>query len=491
MTGKHFILTITSLLLAVYSLSAQTFQAENYTYHGSVQNGCVFIENEGDYVQITFSLSQSAEYDIYIGYQSPYGNKEMTISVNGVEGTIAIPSCDYTQEVKYATLTLPAGSNTIRISEPWTWFYVDYLRIQDAQGGEDDDTYISDHGFIVKGTQLLDAKNNPFVIRGTNLAYAWYTRYGYTSQISQMRSRGANAVRIALGCGSKYDNVDASTLNAIISYCEQQKMIAILEVHDVTGSDKANDLNTATNYWISMLSTLKGHEHTVIINIANEWGGTWDSDAWFSAYSTAIQNLRQAGIEHCLMIDTDGWGQHAVTIPNKGKALLNADPDKNIIFSIHMYGTAGKQGAVESNINNVLNQGLSLCIGEFGWYHSDGDIDEDAIISTCHNKNVGWCAWSWWGNGGGVDYLDMVSDQYNGTPATQTYKGNTCAWGQKIYDAWNQDAQLCSVYTNAPSTDIQDTYSNPTDEAKVILRNGQLFIQRGEHIYTLQGQPIQ
>ena len=52
---------------------------------------------------------------------------------------------------------------------------------------------------------------------------------------------------------------------------------------------------------------------------------------------------------------------------------LDADPENNLIFSIHMYGGAGNTAKVKSNIDGVINQNLALCIGEFGWYHSDGD----------------------------------------------------------------------------------------------------------------------
>ena len=40
---------------------------------------------------------------------------------------------------------------------------------------------------------------------------------------------------------------------------------------------------------------------------------------------------------------------------------------KNTVFSIHMYEYAGKDAAtVKANMENVLNKGLALIIGEFG-----------------------------------------------------------------------------------------------------------------------------
>lgn len=362
-------------------------------------------------------------------------------------------------------------------------------------GGGEVTPPVGTHGFIVSGTKLLDAKNNEFVMRGTNLALAWYHQYGYTRQIAKMSEKGANAVRVALGAGLQYSKVPAVMLTDIISCCEQNNMVLVVEVHDVTGSDDIENLKTMANYWVDMASALKGHEHTVIINIANEWGGKWDSNNWEKGYKAAIKIIRDAGLKHCLMVDSDGWGQHTATVPSYGSNVLNADPEKNIIFSIHMYGSAGKSGEVDSNIQNVLNQNLCLCIGEFGWYHSDGDVDEDAIIRKCKDSKVGWCSWSWWGNGGKVGYLDMVSDQYNGTPASQTANGQQCNWGQKIYDAWKDDGKTCTVYTGEPyKPDPQPTHLNLINQdnnTTKLYRNGQVYIVRKRVLYDLFGHAVE
>lgn len=488
---------ISAFLMTIFSFSlmAQTYQAENGTYQGNVNGGFVEIRESTDYAQVSFSLSEGGSYDIYVGYRAPYGDKETAVTVNGASGTLVLPESSASTEVKYTTASLNAGTNTIRVGASWTWFDVDYVRIAEAGSGSGGGGSVitTDQGFTVSGATLLDAKNNPFVIRGTNLAYAWYKGYGYQLQIAQMRTRGANAVRIVLSNGNKYNKDNASTIQNMISYCEQQKMIAILEVHDATGSDETSALNAAVTYWVEMKSAIEGHESTVIINIANEWGKTWNSDTWANAYASAVQTLRNAGIKHCIMIDTDGYGQHSATISQRGQDVLNADPDKNIIFSIHMYGTAGGSSTkVTLAIQNAINSNLCLCIGEFGWYHSDGDVDEDAIISTCASNNVGWCSWSWWGNGSPVDYLDMVSDQYNGTPATQSYNSYSCQWGQKIYDAWAADSKLCTVYTDEPTGPeaVFEQKENVVRPQK-FMRDGNVYIQIEDRIYNIQGIRIQ
>ena len=56
-------------------------------------------------------------------------------------------------------------------------------------------------GFYVDGTTIRDSKGNPFVIRGINVAHAWYPSETERS-IKAVAKTGANAVRVVLSNGS-------------------------------------------------------------------------------------------------------------------------------------------------------------------------------------------------------------------------------------------------------------------------------------------------
>lgn len=58
-------------------------------------------------------------------------------------------------------------------------------------------------GFYVSGTSIYDANGNKFVMRGVNIAHAWYTDKTETS-IKGAANNGANTVRVVLANGSKY-----------------------------------------------------------------------------------------------------------------------------------------------------------------------------------------------------------------------------------------------------------------------------------------------
>ncbi len=320
-------------------------------------------------------------------------------------------------------------------------------------------------GFKVSGTKLLDANGNEFIFRGINHAHTWY-KDQLTVAIPALAKAGCNSVRIVLSNGGQWTKDSASDVSKIISLCEQNKMIAILEVHDATGKDDQASLLAAANYFVEIKSALIGKEDRVIINIANEWLGTWNSSSWANGYKNAIPVIRNAGLTHTILVDAGGWGQHAQSIKDNGKDVFNADTLKNTMFAVHMYGTAGKDAAtIKANIDGILNQGLSLCIGEFGYNHSDGDVDEATIMSYCEEKSVGWLAWSWKGNGGGVEYLDLSND-WTGN--------NLSSWGNTIVNGANglkQTSKMCSIFggtstpvvTSTPVATIASTQTPATN----------------------------
>jgi mannan endo-1,4-beta-mannosidase len=84
---------------------------------------------------------------------------------------------------------------------------------------------------------------------------------------------------------------------------------------------------------------------------------------------------------------------------NNAASIFSRDPDRNTIFSIHMYGVFDMASEIQSYVSTYVNNGLPLVIGEFGWNHSDGNPDEDAIMATAQSYGIGYLGWSWSGNG--------------------------------------------------------------------------------------------
>ncbi|MFF9327303.1 cellulase family glycosylhydrolase [Streptomyces sp. NPDC014776] len=304
-------------------------------------------------------------------------------------------------------------------------------------------------GFHVTDGRLLDANGKEFVLRGVNHAHAWYpTR---TAQaLKDIKALGANSVRVVLATGDRWTRNDTADVSAVVAQCKQNRLVCVLEAHDTTGygeQDGAVSLSRAVDYWISVKEAVQGQEKYVVLNIGNEPYGNSGYTAWTSDTESALVRMRAAGFRHTLMVDAPNWGQDwSFTMRDHAAEVFAADPERNTVFSIHMYGVFNTADKVESYLERFTSQHLPLVVGEFGNMHSDGDPDEDAIMSTAQQLGVGYLGWSWSGNGGGVEYLDM---------ATGFDASRLTAWGQRIFsgpDGIRQTAKEAGVFTDAGSS---------------------------------------
>lgn len=296
-------------------------------------------------------------------------------------------------------------------------------------------------GFYVDKTGLYDANGNEFVMRGVNHAHTWFKNELNTA-IPAIAATGANTVRIVLSSGEQWAKNSASDVKNVIELCKKNKLICVLEVHDITGKNDIAGLRSVTDYWIEIKNALIGNEAYVILNIANEWIGDWDSETWYNGYSEAVKRLRNAGLCNTIMIDAAGWGQYGEPIGKYGKKLLQDDIYSNLMFSVHMYGTAGgSPESIRRNLGYATDNGLCVIVGEFGYNHSDGDVDEAYIMKYCTENNLGYLGWSWKGNGGGVEYLDIALD-WEG-------KRLSSDWGEILINGANgikETSKICTVF---------------------------------------------
>ncbi|GAA4709535.1 cellulase family glycosylhydrolase [Phytohabitans rumicis] len=285
-------------------------------------------------------------------------------------------------------------------------------------------------GLRVNAGRIVEANGSNFIMRGVSHPHVWYT--GQTSSFANIKSLGANTVRVVLGSGQRWG--PSNDLPNVINLCRTNRLVCVLEVHDTTGYGEegaAATLDQAATYWIGQRSALAGTENFIVINIGNEpMGNNATVNAtWPTATSSAIGRLRNAGFEHMIMVDAPSWGQDwQFIMRDNAQSVFNSDPQRNTVFSVHMYGVFDTAAEIQDYLGRFRTAGLPIVVGEFGHNHSDGNPDEDTIMSYTQTNGIGYIGWSWSGNGGGVEYLDMVTS-FN--PAQLT------SWGQRIFNGAN------------------------------------------------------
>ncbi|TXS44003.1 cellulase family glycosylhydrolase [Streptomyces sp. t39] len=324
-------------------------------------------------------------------------------------------------------------------------------------------------GFHVSDGRLLDAGGNDFVLRGVNHAHTWYT--ARTPQaLKDIKALGANSARIVLSSGDQWTRNDAADVSAVVEQCKASRLICVLEVHDTTGYGEAGaavPLSRAVDYWLDVRSAVEGQEKYVIINLGNEpYGNTGYAD-WTSGTSAAIGRMRAAGFDHTLMVDAPNWGQDwSFTMRDNAPSVFAADPDRNTVFSVHMYGVYDTAAEVSDYLNRFVSRKLPIVVGEFGDAHSDGNPDEDAIMATAQRLGLGYMGWSWSGNGGGVEYLDL---------ATGFDASRLSPWGQRFFDGADgirQTSRESEVFGGGGGADTRAPTAPGTPSASDVTSTG-------------------
>ncbi|MBN1246080.1 MAG: discoidin domain-containing protein [Anaerolineae bacterium] len=266
-------------------------------------------------------------------------------------------------------------------------------------------------GFRVQGRHLYDVLGSKVILVGVNKMVIYTDRDGLPS-FPEIAKTGANAVRIVWLTEGSPEELDTVITNAI-----NNKLIPIVDCHDSTG--KWDVMPTCVDYWVrpDVASVLRKHERYVLVNIANEAGaGLVPSLEFRTAYELAIRRIRAAALHVPLIIDAQGWGQQINDLQASGPYLVQADPDHNLLFSIHMWWPSASRASVVQHVTDEIAEsvamGLPLIIGEFA---NKGPgctccISYDTIIEQAHLSEVGYLAWSWGPGNQDCAEMDMTED---------------------------------------------------------------------------------
>ncbi len=105
----------------------QVLSSDNY----SGEKALNLTENAG-YIKFTFNADSANVYKIYVANDSVYGTKDYKCAVNG---DTAIINAVGTGEYLAGSFNFKAGDNLVEILPSYTWFVVDYVRIENTHVG--------------------------------------------------------------------------------------------------------------------------------------------------------------------------------------------------------------------------------------------------------------------------------------------------------------------------------------------------------------------
>lgn len=289
-------------------------------------------------------------------------------------------------------------------------------------------------GFFVAGGQLYDPTGKPYRIRGVNRGH-----YDSSSGAGIAKS-GANTVRIFTP-GDK----PAAQMAAICQtdhVAKGQLVIPCCNYVPGTRTSGSNDvtvLDAAETWWVANYAVWAPLQNSMILNVANEWGPA-NSQSWFGYYGIAITYIRKAGFTCPILIDSGGSGQDDWDIANYAVPLLATDPQHNLLFGIHLYGTATPANYLQriQSYAALAAKGVCVIVSEFGPGQNIGPsptlVTPTQIVEACEANGIGWLAWAWDDNnlaGGHTSPTGAFGMTLNG-PGLYTQPSDLTAYGQTV-----------------------------------------------------------
>ena len=295
-------------------------------------------------------------------------------------------------------------------------------------------TYAQLPGFRVVGRHLYDRCGEKVILRGVSKMIVWTDING--TSFPEIAKTGANVVRIVWVTTGAVDKFDAA-----ITTCRENNMIPMVELHDATG--EWSKLSAMVDWWTSpdVVKVIQKHDEYLLVNIANECGNAVSSGDFKSGYTDAVTRMRAAGIHVPLIIDGAGYGTDINILQATGPDLITADPDHNLLFSVHMwwiseYGFTDQM--IPDEIAQSIQMNLPLIVGEFGNTAANctGVINYKKILEECQKNEIGWLAWSWGPGNSDCATMDMTSDS-----KYETLRG----WGLEVAVTDDNSIQNTSV----------------------------------------------
>lgn len=220
----------------------------------------------------------------------------------------------------------------------------------------------------------IQFQNMNILLHGVNLQYGDNPVVQFPG-IEAIRTTGSNIIRILVKPETTTSELEAALVQAV-----SQNLFTILTLDDPKlncTDDEVAFSDAVKNTWLTKFLPVIYQDRfqgNMMISIARGWGPKDVNDAastgykvYIDNYKTAIRAFRKGGFQIPIVIDAPCGTDYSAFAADRGKELLAADDEKNLVLSVHAYGTQWNSNAKIDAALAVLNsQKMPFIMTEFG-----------------------------------------------------------------------------------------------------------------------------
>lgn len=254
---------------------------------------------------------------------------------------------------------------------------------------------VKTHGQLkVKGTQLVDERDNPVALHGMSFGWhnLWPRFYNKGAVHTLVTDWNSTVVRASMGIelnDSGYLKSPARSVELmtnVIDACIKENVYVIIDWHDHN-----IHLKEAKEFFTMMSKKYAGNPH-IIYEVFNE--PDYETWAEVKAYSEeVIKVIRTNDPVNIILVGSPKWDQD-IHLPA-------ADPIKgfdNLMYTMHFYAGTHKKW-LRDRTDEAMQKGLPIFVSECAGMEASGDGPIDhaewkAFVDWMNERNLSWVAWS-------------------------------------------------------------------------------------------------
>lgn len=338
---------------------------------------------------------------------------------------------------------------------------------------------------MVSGNQLCTADGTPIQLRGVSThGLSWFPEYVNEQMFAELRSWGANTVRLAMYTAEYNGYCTGGEANRQklknlvkqgVQYATNQNLYVIIDWHILSDGNPNTYKTQAIDFFTEMSQLYKDNDH-VIYEICNEPNGgvSWSE---VKSYATeVIAAIRANDANGIILVGSPTWSQEvdkAAADPISGYS--------NIMYTLHFYADTHRD-SLRSTLKKAVSAGLPVFVSEFGICDASGNgavntAQADLWIQTLNQYGISYVAWSLCNKAESASLIQSGCSKVNGITENdlsesgrwllKTLQGTTCAGDAR---AAQQESQQTGNTGAEPSTAQQETVIDNQNQSQPVTQ---------------------